>query len=94
MRGLVIRIEFVQARFLGGPAPDATYGPWVPLENAYAMGVCDYGKGIAEAPVLFNDEPALLAAWLAGWHFAGDGEDMARCADCQHLEVPFCPTHG
>lgn len=94
MRGLAIRIKFVQARFVGNPAADATYGPWVAVEDAYAMGVSDYRRGIGATPVLFKDEPLLLAAWLAGQDFAEDSEEMARCADCQNLGAPFCPTHG
>lgn len=39
MRGLDIRIKFVQAGFVGNPAADDPYGPWVAVDDAYARGI-------------------------------------------------------
>lgn len=94
MRGLDIRIHYAQRKLALAYRPEEEVELWVPIEDAQAMGVYEYREGIEEAPLLFVGEPALLAAWEAGQHFAWESEEMASCPGCHDPELPLCPIHG
>ena len=36
----------------------------------------DYHEGVTEPPIMFEDEPSLLATWKSGQRWAADLENM------------------
>lgn len=95
MRGLDERIALAQARIAAviDPTSDAADVGDVAYE-AQALGMRDYQAGEYSPPVMFRDEPILLAAWHDGQEFSAGMEEMANCSGCQDSELPMCPYHG
>lgn len=95
MRGLDERIALAKVRVAAeiDPASDDADVGNVAAE-AYCLGVREYRAGEESAPVMYLDEPVLLAAWEEGQAFAADVEMMANCSGCQDTSLPMCPYHG
>lgn len=98
LRGLDIRLAFATAKLRAGVAHavDHTDEPsddfYAAVENAKALGIADFAAGNKEVPHMFKDENFLAAAWLDGFDFAEELEDMRQCSTCQSGNP--CPAHG
>lgn len=95
MRGLDERVSLALARIALVANPgDENVDMGEIYFAAELLGYHDYAAGLAEAPVMFRDEPVLLQGWENGRQFAFDLEEMANCVSCQDSSLPMCPTHG
>jgi hypothetical protein len=94
MRGLAERIALAKARVAAVIDPDSDAADAGAAYDAFGLGGSDYHAGEVSAPVMFRDEPLLLAAWEDGQRFAAELAEMADCAGCQDRDLPMCPYHG
>lgn len=95
MRGLIERIALAKARVAAVIDPDSDeVDVGAAAYDAFGLGGSDYRAGEVSAPVMFRDEPTLLAAWEDGQRFAAELAEMADCDGCQDPELPMCPYHG
>lgn len=95
MRGLDERCAYALARILQITDPETAAADMVCVEmEAGLLGMRDYREGIEAPPIMFADEPALLAAWKSGQDSAADMEELENCAECQNPALPLCSYHG
>lgn len=64
------------------------------LIEAQALGVHEFGRGEDHPPMLFSDVSMLVEAWMNGWEFSGNLEEMRHCANCNDGTGNPCRTHG
>jgi hypothetical protein len=69
MRGLDERAAFALAKILRLSDQEKA-------EDDMALGMSDYHEGVTEPPIMFADEPSLLATWKSGQSWAADLENM------------------
>jgi len=77
MRGLDERAAFALAKILRLSDPEKAEDDMaVALNDAESLGMSDYHEGVTEPPIMFEDEPSLLATWKSGQRWAADLENM------------------
>ncbi|MGY2492819.1 hypothetical protein [Cupriavidus sp. CP313] len=79
LRGLAIRADFALAKVMCASFPDSENDELdmcVALSDAQCLGYRDYLAGEFDVPVMFADEPDLVAAWE-------DGQDQATRAQLE-----------
>ena len=95
MRGLEERIAYAKEKVAQSIFPSADGDEMHSIfHDATAQGICDYRKGIFDAPGMYRDVPLLLEGWNKGQEFASDLEEMANCSGCQESHGDPCPIHG
>lgn len=99
MRGLDVRLSLMQARVqatiertahpdLPDPLPELTLDAYI---DAQLLGGEDAMRGESVPPVLFRNEPGLLASWNDGYDRVFHLEEMDDCDMCASGEM--CATH-
>lgn len=69
LRGLNIRMQFAKAKVMRVIDSDKAEREMADvLESTFFSGFLDCGVWLQTPPVMFADEPALLAAWEDGFH--------------------------
>jgi hypothetical protein len=93
MRGLEERVAFALAKSLSiTDQEEAANDMAAVLMDAEALGMQEQHQGITEAPIMFADEPLLLAAWKTGHAFGEELADSGNCPGCNDRERPPVPN--